>query len=277
MNIITDASIKAFEDFLCLDEKSAATVNKYVQAVRSLAAYLSGEVLTKRRFLEYREFLAANHQAQTVNGYLTAIHAYLTFRSWESMRIKSLKVQCPRFLNEDRELSKAEYQRLLTAAKGKNPRLYYLMMTLGSTGIRISELPYITVQAVKAGRANIRLKGKSRTILLPGSLCSRLMAYCRQQDIWAGPIFRTRTGRPVDRSNVWHALKELCKEAQVDARKVFPHNFRHLFARIFYSVEKNLAHLADILGHSRIETTRIYTAVSVSTHKRILNRLALVE
>lgn len=277
MNIIVDESIQAFRNHLYLNEKSKATVMKYTTVVRRLAEHLAGKELTKLRLLQYREYLQNGHKAQTVNGNLTAIHSFLDFCGWEGIKVKLLKIQRRVFLDESKELSTAEYKRLLATAQARhNNRLYMLMLTLCGTGIRIGELRYITVEAAQAGRAEISLKGKNRTIILQKELCGRLMRYARARGIESGMIFCTRSGRPLDRSNVCHDMKQLCEEAKVDSSKVFPHSFRHLFARTFYAAEKNLAHLADVLGHSRIETTRIYVAVSASTQERILSRMNLI-
>ena len=277
MRIITKSAIHEFESRLYMNEKSKATVKKYVQAVRRFAEFLDGGEVTKIRLIEYREHLQTQNKAQTVNGALSAINAFLNFCDWNECRVKFLKVQRQSFLHESRELSKAEYQRLLKAALArKNERLYLLMMTLCGTGIRISELPFITVESLQRGWAEVRMKGKNRTVILPKELRSKLRNYAKAQGIRNGHIFRTRSGKPLDRSNICHDMKKLCAEARVDEKKVFPHNLRHLFARSFYEVEKNLAHLADVLGHSQIETTRIYVAVSAATHERILNRMRLV-
>lgn len=277
MNMIRENDIQAFETYLYLNEKSRATTVKYIRAVRRLTEFLQDEELTKRRLLEFRELLMGQMKAQTVNGVLSALHAFLDFLGLQDCKVKFLKVQRQAFVDESRELSEAEYKRLLLAAEAKgNERLYLLMMTICGTGIRVGELPYITVEAVRSGRAEIRMKGKNRTIILQKELCRKLLQYAKEQSIESGHIFRTRSGNPLDRSNICHDMKKLCAEAKVDASKVFPHNLRHLFARTFYAVEKNLAHLADVLGHSRIETTRIYVAVSAAAHERILNRMGLV-
>lgn len=277
MKNITESEIQAFENSLYLNEKSKATVKKYVKAVEKLAEYLEDGEFTRHRLLEYREYLQTKNKAQTVNGALSAINAFLDFCGWQECRVKFLKVQRQAFLQEARELSKKEYERLLNAALAKNKeRLYLLMLTAGSTGIRISELAYITAEALKIGRAEICMKGKNRTIILPKELRKKLLKYAGRQGIESGPIFRTKSGRPLDRSNICHDMKKLSEEAKVDARKIFPHNLRHLFARTFYAIEKNLAYLADVLGHSRIETTRIYVAASVSAHEKILDKMKLV-
>ena len=278
MKQLTMETIQAFGAELHLNEKSKATVEKYTMAVRRLMEYLQGMELTKVRLLEYRKYLQTQMKAQTVNGALSAIHAFLDFAGWQECKVKFLKVQRQAFLNESRELSKAEYKRLLSVAKKRgNERLYLLMMTICGTGIRVSELPYITVEAVVSGRAEIRMKGKIRTILLQKELRNRLKRYAKEREIESGLIFRTKSGTPLDRSNICHDMKKLCADAKVEASKVFPHNLRHLFARTFYTIEKNLAHLADVLGHSRIETTRIYVAVSATAHQRVLNRMRLIQ
>ncbi len=277
MKKITELEIQEFEDDLYLNEKSRATVKKYVNAVRKLADYLDHTELTKQRLLKYREYLQTRNKVQTVNGALSAINAFLDFCNWQECRVKFLKVQRQAFLQEDRELTKKEYERLLTAASAKkNERLYLLMLTVGSTGIRISELVYITVENLKNGRAEICMKGKNRVIILQKELRKKLLKYAKEQGIESGHIFRTKSGKPLDRSNICHDMKKLSSAANVDASKIFPHNLRHLFARTFYAVEKNLAYLADVLGHSRIETTRIYVAASVSSHEKILNQMKLV-
>lgn len=239
MEYIIEELIQEFEEALTLNEKARATVQKYGTALRRLAEWLGGEALTKSKLI--------------------------------------LKVQRRAFVEENRELTEEEYKRLLEEAQRQgDERLYLLIMTLGSTGIRISELPYVTVEAVAAGRAEIHMKGKSRIVLLPKDLRRRLRDYAGSRGIDEGVIFRTRSGRPMDRSNIGHQMKRLCEAVGVDRDKVFPHNLRHLFARCFYAVEKNLAHLADVLGHSRIETTRIYVAVSAASHERILEQMRLV-
>lgn len=277
MRTITESSIVQFEKSLYLNERSKATVRKYVQAVRRLAEFLEDGELSKARLLEYREHLLQTRKAQTVNGALSAINAYLDTQGWQDCRVKLLRVQRQVFLDEDRELTGEEYRRLLAAAKSRgNERLYLLMLTVCGTGIRIGELAYITVEAARAGRAEIRMKGKNRVVILQKELRRRLLRFAKRRGIASGHIFRTRSGRPLDRSNVCHEMKGLCEAARVEPHKVFPHNLRHLFARTFYTVERNLAHLADVLGHSRIETTRIYVAVSAATHERTLERMKLV-
>lgn len=278
MYVITEKRIQAFESYLYLNEKAKATVEKYVRAVQRLGNHLQGNGLTKKALMEYRDYLQTQMKPQTVNGVLSAVNCFLEFSGWADIKVKLLKVQRQVFIDESRELSEGEYRRLLVAAKASgNERLRMLMLTICGTGIRVSELPYITVEAGKSGRAEIHMKGKIRTIILQKELRLRLLAYAKKQGINSGHIFRTKSGKPLNRSNICHDMKKLCTMANVDPGKVFPHNLRHLFARTFYAVEKNLAHLADVLGHSRIETTRLYVAVSASAHERILNRMHLVE
>lgn len=277
MNTITESSLLDFKESLYNDEKSKATVIKYVRSVERLSEFLGGREITKELLIEYRGELMKRWKAQTVNGCLSAINAYLEHCRLQGMKLRLLKVQRQIFLEESRELSKKEYKRLLNAAHNqKDERMHLILLTLGCTGIRISELCFITVESLRSGRAQIHLKGKNRTIILQKELRSRLRAYVKKKGFREGFVFRTRSGRAMDRSNICHGMKKLCLTAEVEPHKVFPHNLRHLFARAFYEVEKNLAHLADILGHSRIETTRIYVAVSASAHERILNKMRLL-
>ena len=274
---ITRKSINNYKEYLLAAEKAKATVTKYVNEAERLAEYLKGGQLSKRALLEYREALAEKFSSRTVNTKLAAINGYLAFVGADEYKVQLLKVQRMAFIDESRELSAAEYKRLVSAADaGGNERLSLVMQTICATGIRISELSYITADAVKKRQTEIRLKGKSRTVLLPNKLCKKLAEYAARQHIDSGVIFRTKGGRPIDRANVCHDMKKLCDAANVEQSKVFPHNLRHLFARTFYSVEKNLPHLADVLGHSSIETTRIYVAASSKQHERTLERMKLI-
>lgn len=272
-----DSMLQAFEEYLIQEEKSDATIEKYMREVAFLSEFLHHEKIDKKNLLAYRETLLERFQVQTVNGKLSAINAYLKFAGLGRFAVKLLKIQRRSFLCENKELTDSEYRRLLSAAKQRRDmRLYYLMMTVCSTGIRVSELKFITVNALHIGHAEIRLKGKNRTVILPKKLVEKLWKYALQNGIKSGPVFQTRSGRPLDRSNICHAMKQLCQYARVDVRKVFPHNLRHLFARSFYAIEKNLAHLADILGHSSIETTRIYIAASMKSHERVIRKMQLI-
>ncbi len=269
--------LKKFKKYLILCEKSTATVEKYTFAVKEFLNWSAGKKITKEVLILYRSFLLEKYKPQTVNGKLSAINTYLGFINKNHLKVNFVKIQRSAFLEDSRQLTDTEYKRLLSAAKeNKKEKLYLLLMTLCGTGIRISELKFITVEAVKRGQTGINMKGKYRTILLNKELCKKLKDYSRKQGINEGCIFITKSGKPMDRSNIFHAMKKLCKKANVDDRKVFPHNLRHLFARKFYQIEKNLSHLADILGHSRIETTRIYVATTATTHHKVLNSMKLV-
>ena len=207
---------------------------------------------------------------------ISAVNRFFAFMSWD-IRMKQLKMQRRIFRDRDRELTKTEYMRLLNAAwKNDNLRLYYLMQTLGATGVRVSELRFITVEAVHAGKAVVDCKGKRREILIPKKLREKLLAYCKGANVASGPVFVTRSGKPLNRCNIWKELQRLCADAGVDRRKVFPHNFRHLFAVTFYRMEKDIAKLADLLGHASINTTRIYIMESGAEHERQMEKLGLV-
>ena len=207
---------------------------------------------------------------------LAAVNNLLGFLGWHECRVKQLRVQRQSFRQSERELTREEYQRLLRAAQsGKNERLYYLMQVICSTGIRVSEHKFVTVEAIRAGQARVRNKGKERLIFIPKELQKPLLRYCKQHGITSGAVFVTKTGKPMDRSNIWSDMKRLCEAARVDSGKVFPHNLRHLFALTYYRLEKDVVHLADILGHSSVETTRIYTATSGDDQRRVLSRLRL--
>lgn len=274
---MTMETIRNFEVYLRENEKAESTIQKYVREVIRLKQFLGHAKLTKKHLLQYRNSLQTRHKVRTVNNKLSAINAYLQFLGRKDCEIKLLKVQHRAFIEENRELTEAEYKRLLAAAKQrKNKRLYYLILTICATGIRVSELQYITKESLRTGRAEIRMKGKSRVVILPKALIWKLEEYTRDQHIAEGMIFKTRTGRALDRSNIWNEMKRLCMAAGVDPQKVYPHNLRHLFARSFYSIEKNLAHLADILGHSSIETTRIYVAASITEHEKTLRKMKLI-
>lgn len=272
------ALINAFERMLIEEEKCASTRKKYVRDVKALLAYL-GEpgCVTKAAVIAYKQHLTERYAVATVNAMLASINSFFKKMSWYDCVVKSLRVQQAAFRPPERELTKAEYYRLLQTAKAQgNERLYLLMQTLCGTGIRISELPFITVEAVTAGRARVTLKGKTRAILLPAALCRELRRYTRARRIRTGSVFVTRGGRPVDRSNVFREMKAICPEAGVDPRKVFPHNLRHLFACTYYQAEKDISHLADLLGHSSINTTRIYLMKSSAEQARQLEHLGLV-
>lgn len=269
--------IKKFENHLVEEEKSRATIEKYVRDVIALAKFLGKEEASKIKLLEYKSKLLAEYAPASVNSIIASINSFFEFYCCSDLKIKSLRIQKKIFINKEKELSKSEYEKLLAAAKKKsNKRLYYLMQTICSTGIRVSEVASVTAEAVKCGCIKINCKGKLRVVILPDKLCLMLKAYIKEQNIKKGPVFVTKNGKPLDRSNIWHDMKKLCKQAGVDREKVFPHNLRHLFARTYYCIEKDIVRLADILGHSSINTTRIYTMETGEIHRRQIERLGLL-
>lgn len=276
---VNNYDVEKFRQKLIEEEKCSATINKYTNDVRFfLEEQGEGIAITKERIIRYKQNLIAQGYAiATINGVIASLNSFFKKMGWYDCVVKSLKMQRAAFRSQERELSKKEYYRLLQAAKHQgNLRLYYLMQTICSTGIRVSELRFITVESVSSGRAGVSLKGKSRMILLPAALCQELKKYVKERGITSGSIFVTKNGRPLDRSNIFKEMKQLCEEAEVDRRKVFPHNLRHLFACIYYKVEKDIAHLADILGHSSVETTRVYLKTSSAEQERQIERLGLV-
>ncbi|MCQ5130458.1 tyrosine-type recombinase/integrase [Butyricicoccus faecihominis] len=269
--------IEAYLEKLAAAERSAATLSKYRRDLCSFVAFMGDRQLDKTAVVAYKETLTARYAASSVNSMLAAVNGLLAFMERHDCRVRPLKTQRKAFLPPDRELTRKDYLRLLYVASGRrNSRVYLLLQTLGATGIRISELRYITVEAARAGRASVRLKGKTRVVFLPSSLCGALLRYAESKHLTGGPVFITRYGLPMDRSNIWNTMKRLCRSAGVDPHKVFPHNLRHLFARTYYDTDRDLAHLADLLGHSSVDTTRIYTATSGEEQEKRVNALGLV-
>lgn len=274
---VTAALIERYLKHLREQERSAATLQKYAHDLKELCAYLQDAQLTKAALIAWKEQLIGKYAPATVNSMLTAANGYLRFYGWGNLTVKQLKVQKSLFADESKELTREEYAHLVQAAQRKdNERLALVIQTICATGIRVSELRFITVEAVQTGRTEIANKGKRRLVFLPEKLRKLLRSYARKQKKTAGAVFTTRTGKPLDRSNIWRDMKALCESAGVAPEKVFPHSLRHLFARTFYSLEKDLSRLADILGHSSIVTTRIYTAESGAVHARQMGRLGLV-
>lgn len=277
MKIITDEIVAKFKKYLTEEEKAKATIEKYVRDIMSFMKWLSGRTVEKSVVLEYKQELVEEYSPASVNSILSSLNNFFVFNEWFSCKVKTLKIQRQIFSRQDKELTKAEYERLLSSAKNKeNWRLYLLMQTICSTGIRISELQFVSVEAAKAKKAIINCKGKIRQVILPKQLCKMLLKYAKENNIKSGSIFVTKTGKPLDRSNVWKMLKNLCDAANVSKSKVFPHNFRHLFARTYYSLEKDISRLADILGHSNVNTTRIYTMESGNVHRMQIQKLGLL-
>lgn len=271
-----EASLPAFASHLRQEGRSAATVEKYRCEVRRFAFWLADRPLDREAVRTYQEALAAERTAAGVNGAAAALNRLFAFLGRRECRMRSVRVQRQIFRDESRELTQAEYRRLLAAAGRRNQRLLLVMQAICATGIRVGELRFFTLEAVRAGRAEVANKGKIRTVFLPRKLQAVLLRYARGQKITAGPVFVTRNGRPLDRSNIWHDMKRLCREARVAESKVFPHNLRHLFARTYYGLEKDIVRLADILGHASIDTTRVYTMESGRTHRRQLEKMRLV-
>ena len=259
-------------------ERSAATVEKYLRSIRTFAAWLNGGEVTKESVIRWKAVLLEQHYAPvTVNVFLSALNGFFRAQGWDDCRVSFLKVQRRLFREQAKELNREEYLRLLRAARSSGKkRIALVMETICGTGIRVSELRSITVEAVDRGVAEIRLKGKIREILLPGKLCAKLRQYARRRSITSGPIFVSGKGVVLSRRKIWGAMKALCRAAGVAASKVFPHNLRHLFARTFYKTSRDIVRLADILGHSSIETTRIYLLTTGEEHARELDRLQLV-
>ena len=257
--------LKEHENFLLEQEFSMNTVQKYVRDVRKFLEYAGTEEPEKKITLQYKEYLLDHYQISSVNSMLASMNSYLKYLGKNECCVRSCRIQRQIFRSDSLELSREEYQTLInTALKKGKYRLSCIMQTIGSTGIRISELQYITVEALETGIVHVRSKGKERIIFLTSSLTKLLQAYCRKEGRTDGCIFITRSGCPVDRKNIWAEMKSLCQMAGIPKSKVFPHNLRHLFACCFYEKEKDLVRLADYLGHSNVETTRRYTMISGS-------------
>ncbi len=270
--------IQSYEDHLRMEEKSAATVEKYLRDIRAFACWLDGREITKERTSEWKSFLVERGYAPaSVNAMLSALNSLLEFLDLGNCRVKFLKLQRRMFRDDSRDLTRADYDALTAAARGQGKeRLALLMEAVCATGIRVSEVKYLTVEAARAGRAEISLKGKIRTILIPSKLCRKLLKYAKQQKTASGEIFLARSGRSLNRRQIWAEMKGLCRAAGVTPGKVFPHNLRHLFATSFYRVNRDIVSLADVLGHSSIETTRVYLLTSWTEHQRQLDRMRLV-
>ncbi len=276
--ILTSEAIECFKKYLREEEKSENTVQKYLRDVRTFAVYSGGAAVTKKSVIAYKnKLLSENYAVRSINSMLASLNSLFAFLGWTDCRVKSIKLQRQIYCSEEKELTKAEYMRLVNTAKQKgNERLNLILQTICSTGIRVSELQYITVEAVKCGEAIVSLKGKTRTIFIVRELQKKLLRYASEQKIQTGSIFVTRTGKPISRTNIWREMKSLCESAGVNPQKVFPHNLRHLFARVFYSIEKDIAKLADILGHSSINTTRIYIISTGTEHRRRMEHMRLI-
>lgn len=265
--------ISAFRLYLENEEKSKATVEKYLRDVRSFVDFVKDKNLTKEQSLSFKNILVERYAPASVNSMLVAVNAFLDFIGMSECKVKQLKIQRQLFANEEKELSREEFRRLVSAAEGS--RISAVIQTICGTGIRVSELKYITVEAVQRGKATVNCKNKTRVIFIPLQIKKMLKAYIKKTGISAGTVFVTRSGKPLDRSNIWKEMKALCRRARVSENKVFPHNLRHLFARTFYKIEKDIVRLADLLGHSSINTTRIYTTECGADHIRSIEKVCI--
>lgn len=276
--IISTAQILTFHQFLREDEREQSTIQKYLRDVQAFADWLGGQPVTKEQVTRWKEHLQKSGcQPVTVNGKLSALNKFFSFLGWSDCRVKYLKIQRRMFRSTEKELTKEDYAKLVETAQALGrERLALLIETICATGIRVSEVRYITVEAAQAGQTTIALKGKLRTILLPGKLCRKLLKYARKRKIASGEIFLTRSGKGLNRRQIWAEMKALCAQAGVEQSRVFPHNLRHLFARTFYRACRDVVKLADVLGHSSIETTRIYLISTGAEHARQLEKLGLV-
>lgn len=270
--------LNAFKTYLIEEERSQGTIEKYLRDVSAFLSWLEEKEITKLCFAQWKEYLiATGYRPVTVNSMIASVNTFLCFLGKEECRIRSLRLQRSTFRSAEKELTVDEYRRLVqTAHSLKKERLELLLETIGSTGIRVSEVKYITIKATQNGRAEISLKGKIRTIILPGQLCRKLLKYAKKNKIASGEIFLTRSGKGMDRKQIWAEMKKLCAYAGISSTKVFPHNLRHLFARAFYKEHKNIVHLADVLGHSSIDTTRIYLISTGTEHAKMVEQLRLI-
>ncbi len=270
------AYIQSFAEYLCREEKSVATQEKYLRDVQKFWAYAGGREINKEMVIAWKKQLTESSYAiRSVNSMLASVNSFLAFMKMSDCKVKCIRTQQQIYRAEEEELTKAEYLHLLAASQ-KNQQLNLIIQTICATGIRVSELQFFTVEAVRQGEITVDCKNKTRTILIPGKLKRLLLNYARCKGIVSGGIFVTRTGKPLNRSNIWSAMKKLCEAAGVKPGKVYPHNLRKLFARTFYGIEKDIAKLADILGHSSINTTRLYIMTTGAEHRRKIERLGLV-
>lgn len=269
--------IRKFGEVLQWEEKSKGTIEKYIRDVQGFWNYIGEQAVTKEKVIAYKRYLKEQYEITTANSILSSINGFLKKMGWHDFMVKFFKIQREAFRAEARELNKFEYYQLIQEAeKKKNMRLSLLMQTICSTGIRVSELPFITVESLYTRRAKVSLKGKVRTVILPLALCRKLIKYVKEKGIQKGSVFITRSGKAIHRSNVFREMKSLCKGVDIDSKKVFPHNLRHLFACVYYAEEKDISHLADILGHTSVNTTRIYLTKSSEEQALQIEKMGLV-
>ncbi|MBQ9759845.1 MAG: tyrosine-type recombinase/integrase [Clostridia bacterium] len=275
--MIKEAQLSGFRRYLEEKEKSEATVNKYLRDVRAFCRYCNGERISKHTVIAYKEQIAQTYAISSANSMLAALNSFFRYAEREDLCVRPFKLQQKIFCSEERELTEAEYRALIeTAERRGDRRLSLLIQTICGMGIRVSELPFVTREAVERGVATVSCKGKTRSVFIVSALQKKLLAYAKEERIEEGMLFLTKGGRALDRSNVWREMKKLCTEANVSQKKVFPHNLRHLFAQTFYGIDKDIAKLADILGHNSINTTRIYIISTGEEHKRFMERMDLV-
>lgn len=274
--ILAMEQIELFEKHLQEEEKSPVTIEKYMRDVRRFVVFTGNDKINKENVINYKKMLIDNHYAvASINSMLVSVNSFLKFLGWQDCCVKGIKTQRQIYCSQDKELTKEEYIRLLDAA-GEKPRLKLLIQTICSTGIRVSELAFFTVEAVRTGEVCVSCKNKNRIVIIPGKLKKLLLRYAKQNKITTGMVFRTKRGNAINRSNIWSEMKALCEKAKVNPSKVFPHNLRKLFARMFYRIDKDIAKLADVLGHSNINTTRIYIISTGAEHRRKVERLGLL-
>lgn len=275
--ILDPKKMQEFEFHLRNEERSAATIEKYMRDVRFFASFVCDAEIDKQMVLDYKSKLGESYAVASANSMIAAMNCFLRFCGWHDLCVKQFKMQREVYCSEEKELTRAEYVRLLEAANAKhNERLNLIIQTICGTGIRVSELQYITVEALHNGEAIVNCKGKNRRVFIVPELKKKLLRYVKEQGISMGTVFVTRGGKPVSRNSIWKDMKALCEQANVSPSKVFPHNLRHLFARTFYGIEKDIAKLADILGHASINTTRIYIVTTGAEHKRKMEHMRLI-
>lgn len=274
---LNQEKLREFEDYLVCEERSNATIEKYLHDMRTFYEFVGDREVVKSIVLDYKNALITTHTVTSANSMIAAVNFFFRFFGWYDLCVKQYKIQKSAFCPEEKELTKAEYIRLVQASRKKgNERLNLIIQTICGTGIRVSELQYITVEAVKKGEAFVNCKGKNRRIFIVEELRKKLLRYIKERGIQSGAIFITKNGKNISRHNIWRDMKALCKDAGVSSTKVFPHNLRHLFARTFYGIEKDIAKLADILGHTSINTTRIYIITTATEHKRKMENMRLI-
>lgn len=272
--IVTPRRIRRFGDVLLIREMSARTAEKYSRDLGKLMKFSEDGIISRELLIGFKEKLAESYKPASVNSMIAAVNSYLDHNGWSGLKLRTLRIQ--RCYDDDRELSREEYFRLVQTAEDAGDRRSSLVFqTICATGIRVSELRYITAEAVMRGKAEVHCKGKHRSVYLPDSLRTMLRQYLRAAEITEGSIFITKSGKPLDRSNIYKRMQTLGKRAGIPADKLFPHNLRHLFARTFYATHNDIIRLADILGHSDISTTRVYLRERGESFTQQMNKLEL--